>query len=348
MKRIFQVFILLIFPFHVLFSTDSGWVIAPNVKYNQGKYVFETGGFYPPNSSNKIGYGGGSRLTYAQNYPLLGLSISYIKKNWEFQLQGNSTMGYRSSGNFRDEDFYLFSPSTYNNGFVRYGPFYGYQPTWKNDHLSKFPTTSNWSDFDSELKANDSIVGFDVRYFPTEGSPNPKIKGFGLFVIGGYSYEYLKFIVNNSSGSQVSPYTGRIYLSYLEGENISFSNSINELKYGIGTQTNFQRWSIEASFSFVSSQIKSRDFHKERALTFIESGNGKGWIHTVKLNYKLTENIFLNLNWTESFKEFEGKSHVKAGFGPESLTAGFMPFNQQYWLYSVQNQVSLGISTFFF
>ncbi|MGG6595230.1 UNVERIFIED_CONTAM: putative porin, partial [Salmonella enterica subsp. enterica serovar Weltevreden] len=77
-------------------------------------------------------------------------------------------------------------------------------------------------------------------------------------------YEYLKFIVNGSSGSQLN--SGKIYLGYLNGESISYSNSINEIKYGIGTQTNFQRWGLEVSFSFVSSEIKSRDFHRYRAL----------------------------------------------------------------------------------
>lgn len=140
----------------------------------------------------------------------------------------------------------MFTPSLYSNRFTHYGPLYGYNPILGNNRLTQFSGTSNWSDFDSSLKANDSIVGFDVRYFPSGGSPNPNVKGFGLFVIGGYSYEYLKFIVNGSSGSQLS--SGKIYLGYLNGESISYSNSINEIKYGIGTQTNFQRWGLEVSF----------------------------------------------------------------------------------------------------
>ncbi|MCH1915126.1 putative porin [Leptospira noguchii] len=347
MRILFLKFLLLLFfPISVLFANDSGWIITPNVQYNQGRFIFETGGGNLIPSSKDNSYGSGSRLTYAREYPLLGVSAIYIKKNWEFQLQGHSTFGYRNSGNFRDEDFYLFTPSYYSNRFAHYGPFYGYDPIWGNHQLTRFSGASNWSDFDSSLKANDSIVGFDVRYFPSGGSPNPNVKGFGLFVIGGYSYEYLKFIVNEASGSQLS--SGKIYFGYLNGENISYSNSINEIKYGIGTQTNFQRWGLEVSFSFVSSEIKSRDFHRYRTLTFLESAYGNGWTHTIKFNYKLSENLILNLNWTESFREFEGKSHVKAGLGPESWYAGLVSFNQQYWLYSVQNQVSLGVSIFLF
>lgn len=347
--RIFLKFLFLIFlPLCSLFSEESGWVITPSTKYNQGRFIFETGGGYLNRPGDGPIYGGGSRLTYSREYPMLGLSAAYMKKNWELQLYGNSTFGYRRSGNFRDEDFYLFSPDFYYAGrFHNIGPFYGFELN-NSSHLTRFSTTSNWSDFDSSLKAKDSIAGFDFRYFPAGGSPNPKTKGFGLFLLGGYSYEYLKFIVTDASGTQLDYNTGRIYVSALNGENITYSNSIHEIKYGLGTQTNFQRWGFEASFSFVTSEIRSRDFHKNRALTFMEFAKGKGWIHSIKINYILTDNLVLNFNWTESFKEFDGESHVKAGLGPESWRAAFVSFNQPYWLYSVQNQVSLGLSILLF
>lgn len=137
-ENILQIFTLTFFPISVLFASDSGWIIAPNVQYNQGRFIFETGGGNLIPSSNDRSYGSGSRLTYAREYPLLGISAIYIKKNWEFQLQGNSTFGYRNSGNFRDEDFYMFTPSFYSNRFAHYGPIYGYDPIWGRINLLGF------------------------------------------------------------------------------------------------------------------------------------------------------------------------------------------------------------------
>ncbi|MCB1191439.1 MAG: putative porin [Leptospiraceae bacterium] len=272
-KTKLQIFsVLLISIFHPLFA--DGYVSIIGAR-NQGDHIFESGNKYP----NLSGIKGGSRITYARNFNYGGFQLGFYHNKFLVTMKYTTTGWYINPGDSRDEDFVMGSISTEKG--TKFAP----ERFTLYDTAHTYTGTVNFADGHTRSSMKEYGGDAFMRYYFGKATPDPFSINSGFFASLGVRYKFFKYylydVIQFIDSKPV--YYGPI------GLGLSYSHTMVEFPLGLGYLFSFKNISIEPSVHILYAYNKARDFHYQRALNFLSSNSGLGFLVNFEFFYKLPQ-----------------------------------------------------------
>lgn len=275
---------------------------------NWGEHIFETGNKYP----NLSGIRGGSRITYNREFPWAGVGGTLYKGHFAF-IGNFSTTGWnhRTVQKSRDEDFLMGNISTEK------GTKFSIWPPFLYDTTYTFSGTQNFADGIGKSTVNQYALNGSMRYY-LDSESSPWTSKSSWFFSLGLRYTYFKYLLYD-----VVQFVQRPYYYGPIGIGLTYSYTSWEIPLGAGYAVRRGNWRMETSLHLLVGYSQYRDFHIQRALNFIGSSLGNGFLYQVSINYLLNEQDFLFLNY-EGHRYF-GYSffHTKGGLSQEDILSNY-------------------------
>lgn len=297
-----------IFFLSVSLLNSKAILIGSGVRYVKGETVFESVRI-PEDYSLTRNYASGSRLIYENKNPELNLSFQLLTEKQSITLNGNSSFGYRQSGQAVDDDFYTNRSTERRNwGF--------YDPIGYFGRLPKVDSPYRYSGQDSTFvisKGNNEVqtsrFSLEHKFYFDKANPDPWKESFGMFFITSIQYDFVKYKVSDSV-SYDPFYRNAVYLG---GLNASYTNNILQGGLGLGYVHSFNNWVIEGFIQVKKGEIHSLDFHFLRNLRFIETYQSYGYLHHLSVGYKITPDWLLKLEIDQNRIFAAGTLKVESG-----------------------------------
>lgn len=288
---------------------------------NEGEHIFATGNMYP----NLSGIRGGSRITYNRRFNYGGFGLGYINNRFFLQLNFRTTGWYINPGNSRDEDFVF--PMVRGTD-IMLGREQGSKISVKegkyNDSAHVYSGTINFADGHTRSSLFDYSLSLQGRYYFGNASPSSREDTY--FLSTGLNYSYFKYylydVIQYVGGRP--PFLGPI------GNGLSYTHSYTEIPVGIGYVYHFGNFQIEPHFEFFAVFNRFRDFHVQRALTFIGSEFGPGIRGRLSLSYFFSNRSVLKIGYYGHRQFTRGEFETNGGLSLDDVLSNFMGTYKSY------------------
>jgi hypothetical protein len=276
---------------------------------NTGEHVFETGNKYP----NLSGIRGGSRITYDRNFHFGGLEGGWVKNR--FAIEGKfSTTGWGvKTNNSRDEDFVMGATS------IEKGTKLSLIPLFLNDTANTFSGTRNFADGNAKSNVIQHKFDISARYYLGEGQGSRWSQKDSFYLSTGLTHSYFKYQLYDVKQWIAYP------LTYAPiGVGLSYTYTFLEVPVGLGYVFNRGKFRFDLSAHLLLTYSNFRDFHKQRALNFIGSSLGIGFLYKTQIGYKISDDGMIQFSLTGHRQFTEGTFFTKGGLGSEDILSNFL------------------------
>ncbi|MDX1961139.1 MAG: putative porin [Leptospiraceae bacterium] len=277
---------------------------------NSGEHIFETGNKYP----NLSGIRGGSRITYDRNFNFFGLNAGWIHERFSLNSKLSTTGWGVRTGNSRDEDFVMGSTSTERGDKLSLFPLFLY------DTAHTFTGTRNFADGNAKSTINERRADFWLKfYFSENAKASPWAKTNSFYLSSGVLYSYYKYELYDVIQFVASPFFyGPI------GVGLSYSNTVFDFPLGLGYVFYIGKFRFDFNANLTLVYMNYRDFHKQRALNFIGTSFGSGFIYKAEISYIFSESLLINFSINGHRQFTSGTFRTKGGLTYDDVLSNYL------------------------
>ena len=274
---------------------------------NSGELTFESGNRLKGIVDvNQIA---GSRLTYRQDFNLVGIGVERVYSNWRLSASYASSGGYVDSGGAKDQDFPLGMSSKESYSGLDTSKWRYNDSAYVFSGMPSYATANGLSAIDYH-----DIVGTG-RYSLREQD------SYRFYLSFAADFSYSKFTFYDALFSATFP-VADVYLSIVPGRLIVLYNKKTEVPFGAGLGMQVSE-SIEAELEllFILGLNRYRFDHRIQGYTIDSYNRGQGMTFNLRLKKRITDNFTLGLNYRNHrfYSRTMNENRVSPGYNKEDI-----------------------------